>query len=163
MIYKKFIFVSLTNEITFLHLPRESPYLWWLNWNSYFQGLALQSRKLNKIYILGKYPLVMYLFSFALQRNSECYGENVFLYESCHKSKLIVWNVSTKKISESRSLGTKWKPKNVEFWPFIDPSVQNQLYHTPLLFKIWDLTKNRKIVNDPFKTSNCAVCSALAL
>ena len=80
MIHKKFIFVSLTNEITFLHLPRESPYLWWLNWNSYFQGLALQSRKLNKIYILGKYPLVMYLFSFALQRNSECYGKNVFLF-----------------------------------------------------------------------------------
>ena len=40
---------------------------------------------------------------------------------------------------ESRSLGTKWKPKNVEFWAFVDPSGQNQLYHTPLLSKIWDL------------------------
>ena len=52
---------------------------------------------------------------------------------------------------ESRSLGTNLKPKKIEFWAFLGPSGQNQLYHTPLLFKIWDLTKNRKIVNDPFK------------
>ena len=52
---------------------------------------------------------------------------------------------------ESRSLGTKWKPKNVEFWPFIDPSGQNQLYHTPLLSKIWDLNNGKKLVNNPFK------------
>ena len=32
--------------------------------------------------------------------------------------------------------GDKMKPKNVEFWAFIDPSGQNQLYHTPLLSKI---------------------------
>ena len=31
------------------------------------------------------------------------------------------------------------------------PSGQNQLYHTPFLFKILDLTENKKIVNDPFK------------
>ena len=52
---------------------------------------------------------------------------------------------------ESRSLGTKWKPKNVEFWPFKDSSGQNQLYHTPLLSKIWDLNDREKIVNNPFK------------
>ena len=53
---------------------------------------------------------------------------------------------------ESRSLGTKWKPKNVEFWPLADTSGQNQLYHTPLLSKIWDLNDRRKkIVNNPFK------------
>ena len=34
---------------------------------------------------------------------------------------------------------TVGKPKNVEFWAFIDPSGQNQLYHTPLLSKILDL------------------------
>ena len=37
---------------------------------------------------------------------------------------------------ESRSLGTKLKPKNCEFGSFIDPSDQNELYHTPLLSKI---------------------------
>ena len=51
---------------------------------------------------------------------------------------------------ESRSLGTNLKPKKIEFWAFLGPSGQNQLYHTPLLFKIWDLTKNKKFVNDPF-------------
>ena len=51
---------------------------------------------------------------------------------------------------ELRSLGTNLKPKKIEFWAFLGPSGQNQLYHTPLLFKIWDLTKNKKIVNDPF-------------
>ena len=37
---------------------------------------------------------------------------------------------------ESKPLGTKLKPKFIEFGAFIDPSGQNQLYHTPLLFKI---------------------------
>ena len=55
---------------------------------------------------------------------------------------------------ESRSLGTKWKPKNFEFLAFIDPSGQNQLYHTPLLSKIWDLNDRKKIVNNPF---NCQI------
>ena len=40
--------------------------------------------------------------------------------------------------------------KNLEFGAFLGPSGQNHQYHTPLLFKIWDLTKNKKIVNDPF-------------
>ena len=53
---------------------------------------------------------------------------------------------------ESRSLGTKLKPQKIEFGAFIGPSGQNQLYHTPLLLKIWDLTKNEKIVNNPFKS-----------
>ena len=39
------------------------------------------------------------------------------------------------------------------FRAFIEPSDQNQLYHTSLLSKIWVLTKNKKIVNDPFKSS----------
>ena len=52
---------------------------------------------------------------------------------------------------ESRSLGTKLKPKNCEFGSFIDPSDQNQLYHTPLLSKIWDLNDRKKLVNNPFK------------
>ena len=34
---------------------------------------------------------------------------------------------------------------NVEFWAFLDPSGQNQLYHTPLLSKIWDLNDRKKI------------------
>ena len=37
------------------------------------------------------------------------------------------------------------------FSAFIEPSDQNQLYHTSLLSKIWVLTENKKIVNDPFK------------
>ena len=40
---------------------------------------------------------------------------------------------------------------NLEFEAFIGPSGQNQLYHIPLLFKILDLTENKKIVNNPFK------------
>ena len=47
--------------------------------------------------------------------------------------------------------GDKIKNKKIEFEAFIGPSGQNQLYHTPLLFKILDLTENKKIVNDPFK------------
>ena len=54
---------------------------------------------------------------------------------------------------ESRSLGTKLKLKNVEFWAFKDPSVQNQLYHTPLLFKRWDLTENKKLWTIPWKAN----------
>ena len=49
--------------------------------------------------------------------------------------------------------GDKIKNKNFEFEAFIGPSGQNQLYHTPLLFKILDLTKNKKIVNNPFNRS----------
>ena len=45
------------------------------------------------------------------------------------------------------------KTKHFEFRAFIGLSGQNQLYHTPLLFKILDLTKNKKIVNDPFKVT----------
>ena len=54
---------------------------------------------------------------------------------------------------ESRSLGANLKPQKIEFGAFLGPSGQNHLYHTPLLFKIWDLTKNKKIVNDPFKNT----------
>ena len=43
--------------------------------------------------------------------------------------------------------GDKIKTQKIEFGAFIGPSGQNQLYHTPLLLKIWDLTKNKKIVN----------------
>ena len=42
--------------------------------------------------------------------------------------------------------------KKIEFEAFIGPSGQNQLYHNPLLFKILDLTENKKIVNDPFNS-----------
>ena len=37
---------------------------------------------------------------------------------------------------ESRSLGTKLKSNFFQFQAFIDPPGQNQLYHTPFLFKI---------------------------
>ena len=47
--------------------------------------------------------------------------------------------------------GGKIKNKNFEFEAFRGPSGQNQLFHTLLLFKILDLTKNKKIVNNPFK------------
>ena len=42
--------------------------------------------------------------------------------------------------------------KNFELGAFIGPSGQNQLYHTPLLFKILDLAENKKIVNNPFNS-----------
>ena len=42
---------------------------------------------------------------------------------------------------ESNPLGTKLKPNFLEFGAFIDPSGQNQLYHTPLLSKIGIETK----------------------
>ena len=48
--------------------------------------------------------------------------------------------------------GDKIKNKKIEFEAFIGPYGQNQLYHTPLLFKILDLTENKKIVNDPFNS-----------
>ena len=47
--------------------------------------------------------------------------------------------------------GGKIKNKNFEFEAFRGPSGQNQLYHTLLLFKILDLTENKKNVNNPFK------------
>ena len=51
---------------------------------------------------------------------------------------------------ESKSLGTNWKPKNVEFRAFLDPSGQNQLttlhYHPK--YEIWTIEK--KLVNNPF-------------
>ena len=56
---------------------------------------------------------------------------------------------------ESRSLGTKWKPKNAEFWAFIDPSGQNQLYHTPLLPKIWVLNDRKKLWTIPLSSDFC--------
>ena len=40
--------------------------------------------------------------------------------------------------------GDKKKPKNLGFRAFIEPSDQNQLYHTSLLSKIWVLTENKK-------------------
>ena len=50
---------------------------------------------------------------------------------------------------KSRSLGTKLKTIFL-FLAFLDPSGQNQLYHTPLLSKIWDLN-DRKNLTIPFK------------
>ena len=45
--------------------------------------------------------------------------------------------------------GDKIKTKKIEFGAFIGPSGQNQLYHTPSLLKIWDLTKNKKLWTIP--------------
>ena len=39
------------------------------------------------------------------------------------------------------------------------PSGQNQLFYTPLLFKILDLTENKKIVNNPFKLISVFHCN----
>ena len=39
----------------------------------------------------------------------------------------------------SKPLGTKFETKIFKFRWFLGPSDQNELYHTPLLFKIWDL------------------------
>ena len=44
---------------------------------------------------------------------------------------------------KSKPLEMKLKPKNFEFGAFIDPSDQNQQYHTPLLSKIWDLSDRK--------------------
>jgi len=44
----------------------------------------------------------------------------------------------------SKPLGTKFETKIFKFRWFLGPSDQNELYHTPLLSKIWDLG-NRKI------------------
>ena len=38
--------------------------------------------------------------------------------------------------------GQHLEPK--KFWGFIDPSDQNQLYHTPLQYKVWDLVERKK-------------------
>ena len=43
----------------------------------------------------------------------------------------------------SKPLGTKFETKIFKFRWFLGPSDQNELYHTPLLSKIWDLG-NRK-------------------
>ena len=53
---------------------------------------------------------------------------------------------------ESKPLGTNFETKIFKFWWFLGPSDQNELYHTPLLSKIWDLNDRQKIVNNPFKT-----------
>ena len=53
-------------------------------------------------------------------------------------------------LCESKPLGTKLKFNIFEFTAFIDTSDQNQLYHTPLLSKIWDLSDRKKLVNNPF-------------
>ena len=42
---------------------------------------------------------------------------------------------------ESRSLETKLKSKNIEFWVFVDPIGRNQLHHTSILSNRWDLLK----------------------
>ena len=47
------------------------------------------------------------------------------------------------------------KIKNQNFWV----SGQNQLYHTPLLSKIWDLNDRKKLVNNPFKALSVWVAS----
>ena len=39
----------------------------------------------------------------------------------------------------SKPLGTKFETKIFKFRWFLGPSDQNELYHTPLLSKIWDL------------------------
>ena len=44
----------------------------------------------------------------------------------------------------SRYLGKKSGTKMSKFRGFIDPSDQNELYHTPLLSKIWDLGLDEK-------------------
>ena len=52
---------------------------------------------------------------------------------------------------ESRSLGTKGKPKNVEFWAFIDPSGKIS-YTTPHYYPKYEIwTMEKKLVNNPFK------------
>ena len=40
----------------------------------------------------------------------------------------------------SKPLGTKSETKIFEFRWFLGPSEQNELYHTPILSKIWDLS-----------------------
>ena len=51
-------------------------------------------------------------------------------------------------LSKLQTKGTLTRGK---FWAFIDPSGQNELYHTPLLSKIWDLDNWKKMVNNPLK------------
>ena len=47
--------------------------------------------------------------------------------------------------------GDKIQDQNIQVLGFIDPSDQNEQYHTPLLSKIWDLIERRKILWDyPF-------------
>ena len=46
---------------------------------------------------------------------------------------------------------SKLEPTNFQLMVFIDPSGQNQLYHTSLLLKIWDLPKSNFLVKDLVK------------
>ena len=49
---------------------------------------------------------------------------------------------------------TRFQTKFCQFGWFPDPSDQNELYHTPSYPKIWDFTKEKKIVNYPFNRNN---------
>ena len=49
----------------------------------------------------------------------------------------------------------------VEFWPFKDPSGQNQLYHTPITIQNMRLNDREKLVNNPFKFKRKAICFCL--
>ena len=51
----------------------------------------------------------------------------------------------------SKPLGTNFETKIFKFRWFLGPSDQNELYHTPLLSKIWDLGDKKFLVEDPFK------------
>ena len=51
----------------------------------------------------------------------------------------------------SKPLGANFETKIFKFQWFLGPSDQNELYHTPLLSKIWDLGDKNFLVEDPFK------------
>ena len=53
----------------------------------------------------------------------------------------------------SKPQGIKSRTKIFKFLGFIDPSDQNELYHTPLLSKIWDLIDRKRLWDYPFKYS----------
>ena len=52
----------------------------------------------------------------------------------------------------SKPLGTNFETKIFKFRWFLGPSDQNELYHTPLISKIWDLGDRNFLVEDPFKS-----------
>ena len=54
----------------------------------------------------------------------------------------------------SKPLGTNFETKIFKFWWFLGPSDQNELYHTPLISKIWDLGDKNFLVEDPFKKTS---------
>ena len=87
------------------------------------------------------------------ESNFGIFGKNSWYELPLTAGKL--WNLADKRSVFSTCVTSRgfWT-KIFEFGTLIDISDQNQLYHTPLLSKIWDLNDRKKLVNNPFNCSD---------